>query len=210
MRARAKDFLVSAALLLVGRRRTPRLGPRERERIVPLREPNPRSELVAIACFGASSICAIAFVAFYALDRLPRHTQLLGGALGLAFCFLAAGLIVSAKQVVVSEQLEHEYPLPEHPEEQETIVQLVEESGDRLSRRTLFKPDEPGPALVCPCHYSTFDPANGGGVEFGPAGRKLPMLPLSVDAKGHLRARGNFDGPVGPSWWGVRLRDPTT
>jgi hypothetical protein len=30
------------------------------------------------------------------------------------------------------------------------------------------------------------------------------MLPLQIDRKGHLRAKGNFDGPVGPSWWGVR------
>jgi hypothetical protein len=32
------------------------------------------------------------------------------------------------------------------------------------------------------------------------------MLPLSIDGNGDLRAAGNFDGPVGPSWWGVRLR----
>jgi hypothetical protein len=36
------------------------------------------------------------------------------------------------------------------------------------------------------------------------------MLPLTVDPKGFLRARGNFDEPVGPSWWGVRLRKPRT
>jgi ubiquinol-cytochrome c reductase iron-sulfur subunit len=59
-----------------------------------------------------------------------------------------------------------------------------------------------GPALVCPCHYSTFDVLNGGGVEFGPAGRPLPQLPLSVDARGALRAAGHMSGPVGPSWWG--------
>ena len=40
---------------------------------------------------------------------------------------------------------------------------------------------------------------------FGPAGRDLPLLPLYVDSAGYLRAKGNFDGPVGPSWWGVRL-----
>jgi quinol---cytochrome c reductase iron-sulfur subunit len=59
-----------------------------------------------------------------------------------------------------------------------------------------------GPALVCPCHYSTFDVLNGGGVEFGPAGRPLPQLPLSIDAAGVLRAAGPMSGPVGPSWWG--------
>ena len=50
-----------------------------------------------------------------------------------------------------------------------------------LYRTPLFDPAEPAPALVCPCHYSTFDPAAGGKVTFGPAGRKLPMLPLYVD-----------------------------
>jgi ubiquinol-cytochrome c reductase iron-sulfur subunit len=74
-----------------------------------------------------------------------------------------------------------------------------------LYRAPLFQPDEPRPALVCPCHYSTFDPATGGTVTFGPAGRDLPLLPLYVDSNGYLRAKGNFDGPVGPSWWGVRL-----
>jgi ubiquinol-cytochrome c reductase iron-sulfur subunit len=77
-----------------------------------------------------------------------------------------------------------------------------------LYRAPLFQPDEPPPALVCPCHYSTFDPADGGTVVFGPAGRKLPMLPVFVDRRGHLRAKGNFDEAVGPSWWGVRLRSP--
>jgi ubiquinol-cytochrome c reductase iron-sulfur subunit len=74
-----------------------------------------------------------------------------------------------------------------------------------LYRAPLFQPDEPKPALVCPCHYSTFDPATGGTVTFGPAGRNLPLLPVYADSSGYLRAKGNFDGPVGPSWWGVRL-----
>jgi ubiquinol-cytochrome c reductase iron-sulfur subunit len=47
-------------------------------------------------------------------------------------------------------------------------------------------------------------------VIFGPAGRPLPQLPLVVDPAGHLRAAGTFSGPVGPSWWGVRNRKPTT
>lgn len=59
-----------------------------------------------------------------------------------------------------------------------------------------------GPALVCPCHYSTFDVLDGGSVEFGPAGRPLPQLPLQIDAQGALRAAGPMSGPVGPAWWG--------
>jgi quinol---cytochrome c reductase iron-sulfur subunit len=74
-----------------------------------------------------------------------------------------------------------------------------------LYRAPLFQPDEPRPALVCPCHYSTFNPATGGTVTFGPAGRDLPLLPIYVDSAGYLRAKGNFDGPIGPSWWGVRI-----
>ncbi|HST16900.1 MAG TPA: Rieske 2Fe-2S domain-containing protein [Gaiellaceae bacterium] len=75
-----------------------------------------------------------------------------------------------------------------------------------LYRKPTFPAVEPRPAFVCPCHYSTFDPATGGTVLFGPAGRALPQLPLLVDRSGNLRAAGNFSGPVGPSWWGVRSR----
>ena len=76
-----------------------------------------------------------------------------------------------------------------------------------LYRKPLFAPAEPGPMLVCPCHYSTFDPATGGTVTFGPAGRPLPQLPLEIE-KGYLRAAGDFSGPVGASFWGVRTRGP--
>jgi ubiquinol-cytochrome c reductase iron-sulfur subunit len=73
-----------------------------------------------------------------------------------------------------------------------------------LYRAPLFQPVEQPPGLVCPCHYSTFDPASGGTVVFGPAGRALPQLPLRIDLRGNLRAGGTFSGPVGPSWWGAR------
>ena len=73
-----------------------------------------------------------------------------------------------------------------------------------LYRTPHFEPSRPRPALVCPCHYSTFDPATGGAVLFGPAGRPLPQLPLAVGRRGELIARGGFSGPVGPSWSGVR------
>jgi ubiquinol-cytochrome c reductase iron-sulfur subunit len=62
---------------------------------------------------------------------------------------------------------------------------------------------EPGPALVCPCHYSTFDVLHGADVVFGPAGRPLPQLPLRLAAGGTLEAAGPMSGPVGPAWWGV-------
>jgi ubiquinol-cytochrome c reductase iron-sulfur subunit len=74
-----------------------------------------------------------------------------------------------------------------------------------LYRKPTFPELEAKPAFVCPCHYSTFDPATGGTVIFGPAGRNLPQLPLQIDVDGHLRAAGNLSGPPGPSWWGVRM-----
>jgi ubiquinol-cytochrome c reductase iron-sulfur subunit len=73
-----------------------------------------------------------------------------------------------------------------------------------LYRYPTFPAQSPGPALVCPCHYSTFDPATGGNRIYGPAGRALPQLPLGLDAAGRLIAAGEFSGPIGPSWWGVR------
>jgi ubiquinol-cytochrome c reductase iron-sulfur subunit len=73
-----------------------------------------------------------------------------------------------------------------------------------LYRYPLYAPTSPGPALVCPCHYSTFDPARGGAPIFGPAGRPLPQLPLELDEAGHLVAAGGFSDHVGPAWSGVR------
>jgi ubiquinol-cytochrome c reductase iron-sulfur subunit len=75
-----------------------------------------------------------------------------------------------------------------------------------LYRTPLYEPTSHRPALVCPCHYSTFDPATGGTVLFGPAGRPLPQLPIQVGPGGELRAAGDFNQPVGPSWSGVRYR----
>jgi ubiquinol-cytochrome c reductase iron-sulfur subunit len=328
--SKARDALIAGAVLLLRRRKPRPLGPGERERVVPLAPQNAGSELTAALLLLAGAGCAIAFVVVYVLDRLPAHTQLLGLSLGLACLFIAAALIVTAHRLIVTEELEEDYPAAEHPEEQELVVQVVQESFTRrrllkvsllvaggalgaailtpiaslgpaidvvrfyttpwrrgarlvdehgrpyratdieednfytafaegsdkeslasslvlvrlpkssfhlpfelahypadgivayskicthagcaisLYRAPLFQADEPTPALVCPCHYSTFNPADGGSVEFGPAGRKLPMLPLLIAPNGELRAAGNFDGPVGPSWWGVRDRKPRT
>jgi ubiquinol-cytochrome c reductase iron-sulfur subunit len=322
-----RRWLVAALVLVLSRgRRRPKV-PRQ-ERIVPPAGTSPGAELVVLALLGAATLCAAAFIAVYALDRLSHQTQWLGLSLGLAFTFLAAACIVAANTLIVTEELEEDYPPPAHPEEVEALDRLVAESGDRITRKRLLKlgaagagtalgaallvpavslgplldtsafyrtpwrrgrrlvdetgrplradeiaeatfytaypeganrenvgspvlvirldpallrlpagrsqwaPDgilayskicthagcainlyrsplfpaaEPKPAFVCPCHYSTFDPADGGSVVFGPAGRPLPQLPLEIDAAGNLRAGGVFSGPVGPSWWGVRL-----
>jgi ubiquinol-cytochrome c reductase iron-sulfur subunit len=327
--SRARNAIVSTLVLLLGRRR--RRPTPEETRLVPALPPDPAAELAVLALLGLSSLCALGFILLYAFgDSVPNETQLLGAAIGLAFLFFAAALIVVGLKLVPTEEIAEAYPPQEHPGEQQVIAELVEESGTRFTRARLFKlgllgaggtlglalltpavsfgplfhvgeflrtpwrrgrrlvdesgrpykasdieendfylafpeglddeqkeemaaslvvirlppeqlhlpphlegydahgilaysricthagcaitlyraplyqPDEPRPALVCPCHYSTFDPATGGTVTFGPAGRDLPLLPVYVDSGGYLRAKGNFDGPVGPSWWGVR------
>ena len=55
--------------------------------------------------------------------------------------------------------------------------------------------------LLCPCHQSEFDVADGAKVIFGPAARPLPQLPITVDDEGYLVAQSDFQEPVGPSFW---------
>jgi ubiquinol-cytochrome c reductase iron-sulfur subunit len=73
-----------------------------------------------------------------------------------------------------------------------------------LYRAPLFPAKSPAPALVCPCHYSTFDVRRGAEVTFGPAGRPLPQLPLRIDADGMLVAAGGYSGAPGPAYFNVR------
>jgi ubiquinol-cytochrome c reductase iron-sulfur subunit len=319
---KARDYIVAALVLLVSRGRRKRS---DAGRAVPSGPPNRTAESAAITLLFLGSLAAAGFVVVYAFGA---DTQLLGLTIGVAFLCVAASLVIVGRKVIVTEELEHPYPPEEHPDDQEFVEQLVEESGDPFTRRRLFKlglgaaggalglaaltpalsfgplrtrelsaspwrkgrrlvdeqnrplraadieeksfytafpegadretiaaplvvvrlppqalrlpaalegydadgivayskicthagcaislyraplfqPGEPRPALVCPCHYSTFDPANGGSVTFGPAGRALPMLPLAVDAQGYLRAKGDFDSGVGPSWSGIRRR----
>jgi ubiquinol-cytochrome c reductase iron-sulfur subunit len=73
-----------------------------------------------------------------------------------------------------------------------------------LFRYPLYEPTSDAPALVCPCHYSTFDVRRAAKVTLGPAGRPLPQLPLRIDADRRLVAGGPLSGSVGPAWWGTR------
>jgi ubiquinol-cytochrome c reductase iron-sulfur subunit len=55
--------------------------------------------------------------------------------------------------------------------------------------------------LLCPCHQSTFDVLDGARPVFGPATRSLPQLALTESEDGFLRARGDYEEPVGPGFW---------
>jgi ubiquinol-cytochrome c reductase iron-sulfur subunit len=292
-----------------------------RERIIPAEAPSPRAELVVVGLLLGTAAAAVLAIVAYAAHW---STQAFGGALAGALALLALALIVTAEHLIVTEQLEEEYPPEEHPEAEDDLSALLRESGDRITRKKLiggaaavagtamgaalvtpalsmgpvlntsvlnespwhrgralvdefgkplsaddieqgpfytafprgaermhiasplilikleesrirerrswapegilafskicthagcaialyrnpkFDRSEPNHALVCPCHYSTFDPAQAGKVLFGPAGRPLPQLPLQIAPDRTLRAAGELSGPPGPGWWGVR------
>jgi ubiquinol-cytochrome c reductase iron-sulfur subunit len=320
------------ALLSLARWRRRRAQPQSDEhRIVPAGPPERGAENIVIGLFLLAIVFAVGFLFVYGWFGAPSMpNELLGICMGGALACIGGALLVIGKRLVVSEELEHEYP-GENPAEQEEIVQIIHESGSRITRKRLlisagaaaagalglaalapavslgpiwdtgpldetpwrrgtrvvdengrpikaadvlhytfytafaegapkediasdlvivrvdpaklhlppgrrgwaplgilafsricthagcaielyrkptFTPVEPNPALVCPCHYSTFDPYNGGKVIYGPAGRPLPQLPLEIDADGNLRSAGNFSARIGPGWWNVRS-EPT-
>jgi len=325
--SRAKTAVGLLLVLLARRRRRDRPVVGDAERIVAPGPPDRGAETVVLVLLALAALAAIGFIVAYAsfsVVHLPD--ELLGLSLGLCCILIGAAFTVLAKRLVVTEELEDDYP-DEHPQAQREVAQIIHESGDRITRKRLLlgagtataaalgaaaltpalslgpvwytepldrtpwrrgtrlvdeagtpihaadiltgsfytafpegadkediaaplvvvrldaralrlprgrrtwapggivayskicthagcaialyrKPTfpvlEPGPALVCPCHYSTFDPASGGTVVYGPAGRPLPQLPLMVGRDGWLRAAGNFSARVGPSWWNVR------
>jgi ubiquinol-cytochrome c reductase iron-sulfur subunit len=73
-----------------------------------------------------------------------------------------------------------------------------------LFRYPTYEDTSKGPALVCPCHYSTFDVLRAADPVFGPAARPLAQLPLAIAEDRTLVAAGPLSGSVGPSYWGVR------
>lgn len=55
--------------------------------------------------------------------------------------------------------------------------------------------------LLCPCHQSQFQITDNARPVFGPATRRLPALPLDVDAEGFFFATSDYKVPVGPGFW---------
>ena len=78
-----------------------------------------------------------------------------------------------------------------------------------LYRVPTFAPVEPKPALVCPCHYSTFDPARGGERALRPGRTAAAAAAAPRSTRTATSAPpATSPGAVGPSWWGVRNRRP--
>jgi ubiquinol-cytochrome c reductase iron-sulfur subunit len=332
---RVWHWLVALVMLVIGRFRRRRSSGGDGYGDGPIVEqgtPERRAENVVLLLLALAVLAAAGFIVTYAIwPPVQIPNELLGLCMGVCLASIGGALTVVAKRLVVTEEVEDEYP-EDHPQEQEEIVEIVHESGSRITRKKLligagavaggtlglaaltpalslgplwytapldrtpwrrgvalvdesgkpmlaaaiepasfytafaqganpedigadlvvvrldpaklklptgradwapegilafskicthagcaiglyrnpkFPAVEPKPALVCPCHYSTFDPYTGGSVIYGPAGRPLPQLPLMIDDAGYLRAAGNFSARIGPGWWNV-LEKPTT
>src|SRR5581483_896368 len=136
---RALDAIVSLLVLVLGRSRRRRKPPKDAERVVPKLPPDLGAESFVLALLFLSALFAAGFIVVYAVDSLPDHTQLLGATIGLSLLSLAAALIIVAHRLIVTEELVEPYPPTEHPYEQELVARLVEESGDRITRKRFFK-----------------------------------------------------------------------
>ncbi len=54
--------------------------------------------------------------------------------------------------------------------------------------------------LLCPCHQSQFNIIDNARPIFGPATRRLPMLPITVE-NGYFIATSDYKSPIGPGFW---------
>jgi ubiquinol-cytochrome c reductase iron-sulfur subunit len=55
--------------------------------------------------------------------------------------------------------------------------------------------------LLCPCHQSQFLITDNARPIFGPATRRLPMLPIELDDEGFFVAKSDYTVPIGPGFW---------
>jgi ubiquinol-cytochrome c reductase iron-sulfur subunit len=55
--------------------------------------------------------------------------------------------------------------------------------------------------LLCPCHQSQFLITDNARPIFGPASRRLPQLPIELDAEGFFVASSDYRETVGPDFW---------
>jgi rieske iron-sulfur protein len=144
-----------------------------------------------------------------ALKTLTRESQAV--AEGDRFVFATgnqAGSLVAVDEVAAGTAIQ---VFPEgKTEDQNNLIQLIhlERESDQpvvaysaicthLGCSVLAQLNGQG-NIVCPCHASVFNPANGAEVVSGPAGRPLPALPIRVEDDGAIVAAGTFDAPIGP------------
>jgi len=97
---------------------------------------NPRTETLVGIMLLAAAVFAFAFTVIYIVSS--GDTQLLGIAMGGALCLLAAACIVAGKFVVPQETHVEERDRLLDEEQTEEVVEMIEEGGQGISRRTLL------------------------------------------------------------------------
>lgn len=133
-------WAVAFLTLLFGRlwRRRSSEPAEQPERIVAAGTPERRAENLVLVLLGIAILFALGFIVTYAaFSPAGLPNELLGICLGMSLLFVGAALTVVAKRLVVTEELEDEYP-QEHPQQQQEIAEIVHESGSRITRKRLL------------------------------------------------------------------------
>ncbi len=104
-----------------------------RRRVVPS---NRRAEAVVAVLLLLAALFALGFTAVYVAG--DANTQFLGVAIGGALCLLAAAAIVAGKLVVPQETAVEERGPLLNEQETETVVEIIEQGGEGISRRALL------------------------------------------------------------------------
>jgi hypothetical protein len=132
------QWLVALVALIFRGRVRRRTDDGDGERIVAEGTPERRAEIVVVVLLGIASLFAIGFVVTYAaFSPAAMPNELLGVCLGMCLLFIGVALTVVAKRLVVTEELEDDYP-EEHPTQQHEVAQIVRESGSRITRKRLL------------------------------------------------------------------------
>jgi ubiquinol-cytochrome c reductase iron-sulfur subunit len=95
-----------------------------------------RAELITLAAFGLSALCAIAFIAI--LLAWPHHTQALGATLAGALATMGAGLAYASRRVVAQEQAVEERPQLAQPQALPPVRRTLRGTSRGVSRRRLL------------------------------------------------------------------------
>ena len=81
------------------------------ERIVPVGAPDRGAENLVLVLLGIAVLFAVGFIVTYAeFSPVKLPNELLGICLGGAFLFIALALTVVSRRLVVTEEVEKEYP----------------------------------------------------------------------------------------------------
>ena len=105
---------------------------------MPAGTPQRSAENLVLVLLGLAALFALGFIVAYGeFSPAGMSNALLGICIGASLMCIGAALTVVAKRLVVTEELEDDYPA-EHPEQQREVAEIVHESGSRITRKRLL------------------------------------------------------------------------